>query len=201
VYWINRLYKKKGINTFLILGSMQSHGKKRVKEMYDELGSRIYNLRYREEQLAKYDEVLRHLTLKPDEIVLDVGCGTGLLLEKIDGIYVGLDLSSSLLSSADRKARPLIDRHLLQGDAEFLPLRDGVFNVLLSFTLLQNLPAPKRALSELRRVSGRNASMGITALRKNYSSDSFYSILVDSGFNSPTILDTDPYDWIALVNV
>ena len=180
---------------------MRSRDKKRVKKMYNELGGKIYDLRYHEEQRAKYDEVLRHLRLKLNEIVFDVGCGIGLLLERIDGIYVGLDLSSSLLSSADQKVRPLTSKHILQGDAEFLPFRDSVFHMLFSFTLLQNLPRPKKALSELKRVSNRNACMGITALRKNYSSDSFYSILIDSGFNSPTILDTDPHDWIAIVNV
>jgi len=179
---------------------MRSRTKKRVKKMYDELGGKIYDLRYHEEQLLKYDEVLRRLRLKLDEIILDAGCGTGLLLEKIDGVYVGLDLSSSLLSYTYQKARPLTDKHLLQGDAESLPLRDGVFEMLFSFTLLQNLPEPTRALSELRRVSHRDASIGITALRKAYSSDAFYSILIDSGFNSPTILDTDSHDWIALVN-
>jgi len=186
--------------TFMILRLMRNHHKKRVKKMYDELGGKIYDLRYNEEQLSKYVEVLQYLKSSPDEIVLDVGCGTGLFLEKIDGVYVGLDLSSNLISFAYRKAQPLADKHLFQGDAENLPLRDDVFEVIFSFTLLQNLSEPARALSELRRVSRRKGSMGVTALRKTFSMDSFYSILVESGFKSPTILDTDSHDWIAIIN-
>jgi ubiquinone/menaquinone biosynthesis C-methylase UbiE len=89
---------------------------------------------------------------------------------------------------------------LFQGDAENLPLRDDVFEVLFSFTLLQNLSEPARALSELRRVSRRKGSIGVTVLRKTFSMDAFYSILIESGFKSPTILDTDSHDWIAIIN-
>lgn len=184
----------------MTLRLMRSHHKKQVKKMYDELGGKIYDLRYHEEQLSKYDEVLRCLKLSPDEIVLDAGCGTGLFLEKINGVYVGLDLSSNLISFAYRKAQSLADKHLFQGDAENLPLRDDVFEVLFSFTLLQNLSEPARALSELRRVSRRKGSMGVTVLRKTFSMDAFYSILIESGFKSPTILDTDSHDWIAIIN-
>jgi demethylmenaquinone methyltransferase/2-methoxy-6-polyprenyl-1,4-benzoquinol methylase len=167
--------------------------------MYDELGGKIYDLRYHDEQLSKYDEILQRLRLSPYEIVLDSGCGTGLLIEKIDGVYVGFDLASNLISSAYQKAQPLADKHLFQGDAENLPLRDDVFEVLLSFTLIQNLSEPARALSELRRVSRRKGSIGVTALRKTISLGTFNSILVDSGFKSPTILDTNPHDWIAII--
>ena len=92
--------------------------------------------------------------LEPSWRVLDVGCGTGLLMERLrESYYVGLDVSLGMLSKAKERRAGLAD--LVLGDARQLPFRSKSFETCYSFTVLQNVPEPERALKELRRVCKR----------------------------------------------
>ena len=53
--------------------------KREVKDSYDDLGGRLYDLRYEEEQRKKYETMLAEVEVSERETVLDNGCGTGLL--------------------------------------------------------------------------------------------------------------------------
>ncbi len=68
--------------------------------------------------------------------VLDVGCGTGTLLERIGrsgcGLW-GIDASPAMLGHARRRLGPRAELH--QGSAERLPFPDGRFDVV-SFTMV-----------------------------------------------------------------
>lgn len=89
--------------------------------------------------------------LKPSKRVLDVGCGTALLLKHVEGIYVGLDVSKGMLEEAVKKRgdRPA---DFVLGDARSLPFRSKSFDTCYSFTMLQNVPEPERALEEIART-------------------------------------------------
>jgi SAM-dependent methyltransferase len=102
---------------------------------------------------------------------LDIGCGTGLgavRLAELPGIarIVGLDPSPDALSYART-------RHafaLVRGSALALPFRDGRFDVLTCFDVVQHLPPGSLldAARELRRVLRPG---GIALVRSNTSPD------------------------------
>jgi len=75
--------------------------KSRVRDRYDELGGKLYDIRYIEEQKEKYEHIFTHLDRGK---TLDNGCGTGLFLPYLDEHSVGLDLSSGLLQEARGRA-------------------------------------------------------------------------------------------------
>jgi SAM-dependent methyltransferase len=82
--------------------------------------------------------------------VLEVGCGTGLVLERIRrfaGSARGIDLSPKMLELA--RARQL-DVEL--GDATALPFADHSFDVACSFKVLAHVREIDLALSEMARV-------------------------------------------------
>lgn len=82
--------------------------------------------------------------------VLDVATGTGLTLMGLAEQAhraVGVDLSRGMLRRARRRALMVV-----QGDATALPLPDAEFDVACCFKAFPHLPAPERALEELRRV-------------------------------------------------
>ncbi len=82
---------------------------------------------------------------------LEVGCGTGLILERVARVAdraVGIDLSAGMLQQA--KARGL---DVMQGLATALPFADGSFDVTYSFKVLAHVPDLPRALSEMARVT------------------------------------------------
>lgn len=82
--------------------------------------------------------------------VLEVGCGTGLVLRKLAehaAHAVGVDLSPGMLARA--RARGL-DVH--EGSATALPFPDASFDAAVSFKTLPHVPDLPRALSEMARV-------------------------------------------------
>lgn len=82
--------------------------------------------------------------------VLEVGCGTGLLLAQIAAFARsarGVDLSPGMLERA--RARGL---NVVEGSATDLPFADESFDIACSFKVLAHVRDVRRALSEMARV-------------------------------------------------
>lgn len=93
------------------------------------------------------------------ERLLDVGCGSGLILlataERLPGgAAIGLDLSPGMVASARRAAaeRGLGNVRTLVADAQRLPFRAGRFDLAMANHTLFHVPDIDAALAELRRV-------------------------------------------------
>ncbi len=82
--------------------------------------------------------------------VLEVGCGTGLILERLRTVArsaVGLDLSPGMLRAARERGLDVV-----QGVATELPFADGAFDLVCSFKVLAHVPEIRGALTEMTRV-------------------------------------------------
>ena len=83
--------------------------------------------------------------------VLEVGCGTGLVLERIArfaGSARGIDLSPGMLTRARERGL-----EVSEASATELPFADNSFDVCCSFKVLAHIPAISVALSEMARVT------------------------------------------------
>lgn len=132
--------------------------KERIKEGYDRTAE-FYDKRYEEIQFEKYRRTIKFSVenLK----ILDLGCGTGLLakfLSRRD--LVGIDLSFKMLKVAKKRCK------VVQADMDHLPFRDSIFDLVFSFTSLQNLPHFKVAIREVSRVLKKNGIFIFTVLNK-----------------------------------
>jgi len=89
---------------------------------------------------------------------LDVGCGTGrgLSLYGAGARVVGLDPAGDSLTRARRRA-PRVP--LVQGSAEALPFRAGVFDTVVSSLVFCSVPDPARGLAEVKRVLRPNGRL------------------------------------------
>lgn len=86
--------------------------------------------------------------------VLDLGCGTGAFLASIAARYprlelAGLDLTPALLAEARRRVPRA---HLIEGDAEALPFKEGTFDVVCSLNVLHHLHDRQRHVDALTRL-------------------------------------------------
>lgn len=167
--------------------------KRKIRRRYDQSAS-VYDLQYAEEQGAKIQAALNEVELQDGSLILDVGCGTGLLFHHIAesaALLVGLDFSE-LLKQANDRAKQLSNITLLQADADFLPFPDRIFDVIFAVTLLQNVPSPLDALSEIARVAQRHATIVVTGLKKEFSREDFVQLLERAKLEI-TILKTDEH--------
>ncbi len=101
----------------------------------------------------RLDAILdRYLPSAPGPRLLDVGCGTGHYLSRLQqrGFEVaGIDGSEEMLARA-RESNPAADLRL--ADVEALPFPDGQFDVVVSIEVLRYLADPRGALAEMARV-------------------------------------------------
>jgi SAM-dependent methyltransferase len=122
------------------------------------------------DEIAARDAYLDLLEVGPGERVLEVGCGSGVVLRELarrvapDGRAVGLDPSPAVLEVARRLAAmerlgELIE--LREGDARALPFGDGEFDAVLAVTTLVHVPEVERAIPELVRVTRPGGRVGV----------------------------------------
>jgi ubiquinone/menaquinone biosynthesis C-methylase UbiE len=146
---------------------------------YDQT-AKVYDKQYEEEQNAKIDAALESLTPTNNAIILDAGCGTGLLFKRVAvhaKLIIGIDTSLKLLKQAKNKIKTFNNIMLIQADADHMPFPDESFTVTFAFTLLQNMPKPNTTLEEIKRITSQNASTIVTGLKKNFSQESFTQLL------------------------
>ncbi len=107
---------------------------------------------------ARVAAVVRLANLKPDEAVLEVGCGAGHILVALPKCRrkVGLDISERSLADARVRAA----QHG-QGDIEFghfdandpLPYKPGEFDVIICAEVLEHVPEPRRVAENIHAVA------------------------------------------------
>jgi SAM-dependent methyltransferase len=92
--------------------------------------------------------------LSTGRLTLELGCGTGIFLEKVacsGATIVGLDLSADLLSRARDRLLGVANVVLHRGDAERLPYRTASFDSVYGSSVLHHLDLD-RALAEVFRA-------------------------------------------------
>jgi len=125
-----------------------------VAEQFDEFSNRLSTMAAR--------RVLDLARVQPDDRVLDIGTGAGLLPFELlrsaipAGPVVGIDISTGMIAAARAKARraglPESCLRFEQMDAESLAFEPSSFDVVLSAFALTHVPHPDVALRECHRV-------------------------------------------------
>lgn len=82
--------------------------------------------------------------------ILDLGCGTGALMTRLDefGDVLGLDYSGEALRFSSERGLS----GLVQGDAQHLPFADATFSTVVSLDTIEHLADDHQAIREVARV-------------------------------------------------
>jgi ubiquinone/menaquinone biosynthesis C-methylase UbiE len=108
-----------------------------------------------------YQEVLKHIDLDEEKMILDAGCGSGLFLTMASSTgarVVGIDAAPGLLEITKQR---LPGVSLLIEDLEALPFIDGTFDVVTGFNSFHYAGSFQNALAEARRVVKRHGTVVI----------------------------------------
>lgn len=99
---------------------------------------------------------IKLLNLKGFELVLDVGCGEGFLINRIKFIHpktkvVGIDIMKECLVNPVKGFKD--NPSLVLGDADKLPFADCIFDRVTCTAVLEYLPNPLSTIQEIYRVT------------------------------------------------
>ena len=98
--------------------------------------------------------------------LLDIGCGTGLFVEKyITGARsaTGLDISRGMISQARKRC---VDSEFVVGTGETIPFRDASFDAVTSLLAFSYMRDPQGMLNEAYRVLKPGGTIALCTLGK-----------------------------------
>lgn len=147
---------------------MSSTKTDKIRMHYDMVAD-TYDYHYDHRRGRKYHTHLsNHLmkALPEGGNLLDIGCGTGLFVEKYiqyGGQGTGLDLSGKMVAKARRRCP---DCEFIVGTGENLPFGDRSFNAVSSVLVFSYVRDPVAMLSEVYRVLEPGGSVALCTLGK-----------------------------------
>lgn len=140
----------------------------KIRQHYDTIAD-VYDTHYDYPRGRCYHTHLsRHVMdfLPKGGALLDIGCGTGLFIEKYlsqGGSAVGIDLSRNMIQRAREKC-PCCDLTLATGES--IPFKDNTFDAISSILVFSYLQDPQAMLGEACRVLRPGGSISICTLGK-----------------------------------
>ena len=140
----------------------------------------IYDVQYVGEQNSKIEGILKNIELGSNEIVLDLGCGTGFLFQHIAQrveLLVSVDVSQNALKQAKKRTKNMPNIALVRADADNTPFPDHKFDKIFAITVLQNMPEPTKTITEMKRTGKPEAVFAVTGLKKKYTTENFVDLL------------------------
>ena len=129
----------------------------KAAEVYDSGHAGVY-------EMCKddYPPVLEELKKYPFQELLDVGCGTGPMIELLvkefpDRNYTGIDLTPRMIEVAQEKK--LVHTKFLVGDSENLPFAENTFDAVICTNSFHHYPNPQAFINGVARVLKKSGKL------------------------------------------
>ncbi|MFT5195143.1 MAG: ubiquinone/menaquinone biosynthesis C-methylase UbiE [Cellvibrionaceae bacterium] len=133
------------------IGTDQKHLKQESYKTAEKLNVRILtHQKYTQPKVEFYDWVLNQIEWAGDEVVFDIGCGSGKYAEKVSnlaGRYVACDLSHGMLKDGAGASHDCLNLNAMT-----IPLQDNSVDVILANHMIYHLPDQVQGVAEFRRV-------------------------------------------------
>lgn len=117
---------------------------------------------------AKNKIIFDNLEFKEGDNVLDVGCGSGNLLNILNTLYgiegTGIDIAPLAIKRAT-EFNPCQNKVLI-ADAENLPFKANSFEYVISLDVLEHIPHPTKCISEMSRILKNKGKVMFYAISK-----------------------------------
>jgi len=116
-------------------------------------------------QRRKTDVIRETLAVKNNQVVLDIGCGSGVQLNEIGreqgyALAIGIDVNMSAIRFA--RGRALSNTEFLIADAQHLPVKSSSTDKIICAEIIEHLKSPDYLVNEIDRVLKRGGGVVIT---------------------------------------
>ncbi len=137
--------------------------KEKSKSYFDKTAKNYSNTRDGEFVKPMYEEIINRIISNNPEKILDLGCGTGFMLNEIKKIYklknknldlYGLDISEEMIKIANENLNG--KANLKVGDSEYIPWKDNTFDLVVCNASFHHFSNPEKTLFEIKRVLNSN---------------------------------------------
>ncbi|MEM6835698.1 MAG: methyltransferase domain-containing protein [Cyanobacteria bacterium P01_C01_bin.120] len=109
-------------------------------------------------------QLMQDLSITPDSVVLDAGCGIGWVLNDLIGdriaLGIGIDLSSEMIAIASSR-RSLPHLSFLTADSAQTPFESDKFSHIVCIESIYYTPQPRATLAEWLRISMPSGRLGL----------------------------------------
>lgn len=145
--------------------------KESLEEFYNTIDGDIDEKSYNSDLLVqkywqqrKTEEIKNCLYIDKKDIIIDIGCGSGVQIRETGAsdakMVLGIDLNRNALKFAREKGIPNSDYIL--ADAEHLPVRSGKVDKIICAEIIEHLISPDKMVSEIKRVLNKDGEIVIT---------------------------------------
>ena len=164
------------------------------EEFFDGDRSQGYGGFYYNERFWKpvVPDLISHFSLKDGDVLLDVGCAKGFMLNDLRVALPGLQVKGLDISDyAIEHSMPSVKEFCTVGNAIDLPFEDKSIDVTISITTIHNLEGDDlvASLKEIERVSKRGSFITVDA----YTTDDEKAAMFDWNLTAKTILHVDEW--------
>lgn len=117
------------------------------------------------------DDVLRY-NKKGNPIILDVGCGPGLLTKEFvlrsrAFSVTGIDISRVAIGMAKKNCKEFSNASFMAGNVDHLPFPSDSFDIVVCKDTLHHFSDPKKAMREMLRVVKKGGMVYVQDLRRD----------------------------------
>jgi phosphatidylethanolamine/phosphatidyl-N-methylethanolamine N-methyltransferase len=136
-----------------------------TKKIYD-IHSMFYDATFGRLVKRRIERAINHMNIRPDELTLDLGIGTGVSLNFYPtdrGRVIGVDLSAGMLREARKKIRErgLDNMFVFQANALELPFADSTFDHVFISHVISVVSDAVQLVREAQRVAKPGARIVI----------------------------------------
>jgi len=153
------------------IGTIDDIDIKLANILHHDVEAEIFNHTHPEgASIFECSEVLKSLgnicnASNTEDLCVDIGCGTGFVTSFVSPIYrtvVALDISTRMIEVAQNRLKNFKSLNLLVCDADFLPLKSEVADLVSISSVLHHLPKPFRSLLEFCRILRQDGYLYVT---------------------------------------
>jgi ubiquinone/menaquinone biosynthesis C-methylase UbiE len=157
---------------------LQTHADRQLQEEFNQWAAAGRGDAMEDHHSDITDQTIALMDLRPNDRVLDLGCGTGWASRRLariatTGEVVGIDVADEMLRRAEQASAGIKNVRYIWGSAESIPAEDNYFTKVLSVESFYYYADQGRALDELRRVLAPGGKLFILI---NLYADNAYSL-------------------------